>query len=91
MALIPGLGYAYTGHYQTAIAALLVNGLTMAATKEAIDHHRPGFATITSLFAFGWYSGSIYGSVASAERFNRFAVDRFMEHFPPLEAPSFEP
>lgn len=87
LALVPGLGYAYTGHVQTAIAALLVNGLTGFAAREAIRDREVSLSVSVGLLAFGWYSGSIYGSVLSARRHNEYVRESFIGGFPDYLGP----
>jgi len=70
LAIVPGLGYLYDGYYQTALSALIVNGLFMWGTYEAFDQDHPGLGVTLAVFGFGWYSGNIYGSITSARRRN---------------------
>jgi tetratricopeptide (TPR) repeat protein len=70
LGLIPGLGYAYSGEYANGARSLILNGLFMfgmATTAE--DEQWGGFAVI-SFFELTWYSGSIYGGLDAAHRYN---------------------
>ncbi len=69
-AIVPGLGYWYDGYHQTALSALLINGLFIWGTYEAFRHDHPGLGTTLALFELGWYAGNIYGSISSATRRN---------------------
>jgi putative component of membrane protein insertase Oxa1/YidC/SpoIIIJ protein YidD len=82
LGIIPGLGYAYSSHYKTAVAAMIVIGLTTAATIEAHNQGNEGLAVSVGLLSIGWYSGSIFGSVESAKRYNKHQREVFFTHFP---------
>ena len=82
LALFPGVGYAYTDHLQTAVAAFIVNSLTALATREAIENDDAALTVSVGLLALGWYSGSVYGSVLSARRYNAYVRDDFLAGFP---------
>lgn len=70
LALVPGLGYFYTGYKQTAISAFLVNSLFFWATNEAFKKDNTSLGVMLGVLSFGWYTGNIYGSVISATRSN---------------------
>lgn len=70
LSIIPGLGYAYSGHVQTAISALLVNGLLAFATYSNITSSNYGMAMLTGVFNVSFYVGNLVGSLKSAKRFN---------------------
>lgn len=70
LAVVPGLGYLYTGYEHTAVSAFLVNGLFAWAAYENFDSDRDALGAVIALFGAGWYSGNIYGSVVSAKRRN---------------------
>lgn len=70
LSIMPGLGYAYTGHKQTAISALLVNGLLAYATYTNLKNENYGMAILTGVFNLSFYIGNIYGASKSANRFN---------------------
>ena len=70
LGLVPGLGYVYSGEYANGARSLILNGLFifgMAATAERDQWG--GFAAI-SFFEVTWYSGSIYGGIDAAHRYN---------------------
>lgn len=70
LSVIPGLGYAYTGHKQTAITAFLVNSLLAYATFTSLKTDNYGMAVLTGIFNLSFYIGNIYGSSKSAKRYN---------------------
>jgi len=70
MSIVPGAGYAYAGHRQTAISALLVNGLLAYATYSSIRNENYGMGILTGIFNLTFYIGNIQGAVKSAQRFN---------------------
>jgi len=69
-AIVPGFGYWYDGYNQTALSALVINGLFIWGTYEAFRHDHTGLGVTLALFELGWYAGSIYGSIVSATRRN---------------------
>lgn len=70
LSIIPGLGYAYTGHKQTAITAFLVNGLITYATFTNFKNENYGMGILTGVFNISFYLGNIYGATKSAKRYN---------------------
>lgn len=78
--VLPGAGYAYTGHAQTGISALIINSMLAFATYTSIRNENYGMAALTGVFNLSFYLGNISGSAKSAKRFNsqkdRDAVNR---------------
>jgi putative component of membrane protein insertase Oxa1/YidC/SpoIIIJ protein YidD len=70
MAIIPGLGYVYSGHAQTGLTAFTVNGLMAYATYSSIKSGNYGVAILTGCFNLSFYIGNIVGSSKSAARYN---------------------
>lgn len=70
LSIIPGLGYAYTGHRQTAVTAFLVNSLIGYATYTNIKNSNYGMGILTGVFNLSFYLGNIYGGIKSAKRYN---------------------
>ncbi len=82
LGIVPGLGYAYTGHTRTALVAFVVNGLLGWAAVDAIrDDHIAAGASLAGL-ALGFYVGNIVGSVESAHRHNQWQYDQVQAGFP---------
>ncbi len=70
ISVVPGAGYAYAGHTQTAITALLVNGLLAYATYSNLSNENYGMGILTGIFNLTFYIGNIQGAIKSAHRFN---------------------
>ena len=70
LGIIPGLGYWYAGHRQTALASLLVNAVFTGATIQAFRTEQNVLGGFLSLFTVSWYAGNIYGSSRAARRYN---------------------
>jgi len=70
ISVIPGAGYAYTDHLQTAVTALLINGLLAYATYTNFKSANYGMGVLTGIFNLSFYIGNIYGAAKSAKRFN---------------------
>jgi putative component of membrane protein insertase Oxa1/YidC/SpoIIIJ protein YidD len=68
LAIVPGLGYLYSGFPQTAMAAFVVNSLFIWGSYEGFRADEPAIGSILAFFEAGWYSGNIYGSVVTARR-----------------------
>ena len=69
-AFLPGLGYYYVGLTQTAITALLLNGLFIAACVYFFRKKALAAAIITLSFAIGWYVGGIQGGSVQTRFYN---------------------
>jgi hypothetical protein len=71
LGLIPGLGYMYSGEYANGTRSILLNSLFIfGMVTTAQEDQWGGFAVIT-FFEITWYSGSIYGGIDAAHRYNR--------------------
>jgi hypothetical protein len=81
LGVVPGLGYAYSGHYGTAIASLLVNGALAWGTISAFrnDNDEAGWALC--VLGAGFYMGNITGSAQSARRYNDYINERYRDQF----------
>jgi len=75
LGLVPGLGYAYSGEYANAMRSLLLNSLFMWGMAETSHERHWGAFAVISFFEITWYSGSIYGGIDAAHRFNRRRLD----------------
>ena len=82
-AILPGSGYLYLGQKQSALTALLLNGLF---TYQAIAFYNKGqtaAALITASFESGWYFGGIIGAKEGAilynERLYETSADTYIE------------
>jgi tetratricopeptide (TPR) repeat protein len=80
LGLVPGLGYFYSGEIANGVRSMILNGLFIwGMTEMAAEENWGGFAVVT-FFELTWYSGSIYGGVDSAHRYNRRRVEAMTEH-----------
>lgn len=70
LGLVPGLGYAYSGEYASAGRSLILNGLFIWAMTYSAREDQWGAFAVASFFEATWYSGSIYGGVDAAHRYN---------------------
>ena len=70
LGIIPGCGYLYAGHKQTALSALLINALFGYATYSSIQNKNYGVAALTGTLSLAFYIGNIQGSSKSAKRYN---------------------
>ena len=89
LGIIPGFGYFYSGEYANGFRSLLLNSLFIFGMVHTASEDQWGaFAAIT-FFEFTWYSGSIYGGLDAAHRFNRRRLERAERGI--LGAARFEP
>ena len=73
--MIPGLGYAYSGEYANALRSVILNGIFIYAMVDTADREQWGAFTALTFFELTWYTGSIYGGIDSAHRYNREQQD----------------
>jgi hypothetical protein len=52
----------------------------MYAAYESFDKGQSALGGVISFVAFGFYSGNIYGSIASAHKYNRKKNGQFIQH-----------
>ena len=70
LGVIPGCGYLYAGHKQTALSAFLINTVFGFATYNSIKNKNYGVAALTGTLSLAFYVGNIQGSIKSAKRYN---------------------
>jgi TM2 domain-containing membrane protein YozV len=75
-ALIPGAGYLYLGQRTSALTALLLNGIFIAAATVFFLHDHLAAGIITTGFEAGWYFGGIYGAGLEAKYYNERLYER---------------
>ncbi len=75
LGLVPGLGHAYSGEYANALRALILNGLFIFGMVDTAQDEQWGAFAAISFFELTWYSGSVYGGIDAAHRFNRTRLD----------------
>jgi len=87
LSVVPGLGHAYIGRPDIALFSLAWNSLFIYAAADNIAQENYGTGSILSAFALLWYSGTIYGAVNGAHKWNRDMrlnkVDDLEVEFPP--------
>lgn len=81
LAIVPGAGYIYNRRYQDAFVSFLLNGALIYSAYESFEHENYALGGVISFVGFGFYSGSIYGSVSSAHKYNKRARQRFIREF----------
>jgi hypothetical protein len=70
LGILPGLGYAYSGEYANALRSLLLNGLFIYAMADTAEDDDWGAFSIITFLEITWYTGSIYGGIDAAHRYN---------------------
>lgn len=75
LSIVPGAGYAYTKHYQTAVTSFLINAVLAYATYSCIKKENYGMACLTGIFSLTFYFGNIMGGGKSAHRYNNSFVN----------------
>lgn len=76
LGLVPGLGYAYSGEYANALRSLIMNALCIWGIVEFADREQWAGVAVVGFAGLTFYSGSIYGGVDSAFRYNRRRLQR---------------
>ena len=69
-AIIPGGGFFYCDRYKDALAAFGLNAGLMLAAYKAFDNGNPALGGVIGFVGAGFYSGSIYGSISAAHKYN---------------------
>lgn len=77
--IIPGGGYLYTGRYHDAMFSFVLIGAFGYAAYESFDHDLYAVGGILSATELGFYSGSIYGSMNSARKYNEEKERRYVQ------------
>jgi len=80
LSLLPGAGYVYCERYHDALIAFLLNGGLILAAYESFDQELYALGGVITFVEFGFYAGSIHGSIASAHKYNRTKTRRFIEN-----------
>ena len=69
--ILPGSGYLYVRHYQTAATAFIMNALFITSTCQLFSAHQQAAAIIAGGFEGGWYLGGIAGAGLAADLYNQ--------------------
>ncbi|MFH2074231.1 MAG: tetratricopeptide repeat protein [Pseudomonadota bacterium] len=70
-AILPGSGQFYNERYKDGVYSFLLNALFILGAYKAFDSDNYGLGGALALFEIGWYTGSIYGAVGGAHKYNR--------------------
>jgi len=79
LSLIPGGGYLYCGRTQDALIAFFFTSAFMVGAVESFDEDLYALGGMMSLVGLGFYSGSIYGGISSAHKFNQAKRSEFLQ------------
>ncbi len=90
MGIIPGMGYAYSGEWGNAIRSIFLNGIFGWAMYECADREQWGLFAVSTFFEMTWYTGSIYGGIDAAHRYNRNRLDTAVHELRGDEVPRLE-
>ena len=80
LSILPGAGYLYCERYHDAMFSFLLNGLLMYAAYESFDNGSYALGGVITFVGTGFYTGSVYGSVSSAHKYNQNHTNRFIEN-----------
>ena len=84
-AFVPGGGFAYCERYRDAVAAFVINVGLVFAAHESFEGGNNVLGGLICLVESGFYGGSIYGSISSAHKYNRFKTRQKLDHIRHLE------
>lgn len=75
LGMIPGFGYFYSGEVANGFRSIILNGLFLYGMADTANNEQWGAFAVITFFEFTWYSGSIYGGIDAAHRYNRNRLD----------------
>lgn len=70
LGVVPGMGYAYSGEWGNALRSVFLNGLFIWAMVETAEEDQWALFAASAFFEMTWWTGSIYGGLDSAHRWN---------------------
>lgn len=79
LSIFPGGGYLYTGRYQDALISFVFIAAGAGAAYESFDNDLNILGSIAALVTAGFYSGSAYGSIGAAHKYNTRTYDDFVD------------
>ncbi len=91
LGIVPGLGYAYSGEWGNMFRSIFLNGIFGWAMFETADHDQWGLFAVSTFFELTWYTGSIYGGIDAAHRYNRRRLDDAVRELRGEETPALRP
>ncbi len=83
LSVVPGLGHFYLEQYSIGLTAFVWNGIFGVATYEAFRREQYGVGALLACLELLWYSGTMYGAVSGAHRYNRDAWVNYLEDMEP--------
>lgn len=78
LSVIPGGGYLYTKRRSDALISFVFVSAGAGAAWESFDNDMNILGAILAFVTAGFYSGSIYGSIGSAHKYNADVYDAFV-------------
>lgn len=78
LSIIPGGGYLYTNRAQDAFISFVFIAAGAGAAWESFDNDLNVIGSIAAIVTLGFYSGSAYGSIGAAHKYNARAYDNFI-------------
>lgn len=88
LGLFPGAGYWYSGETANGFRSLLLNSIFMYGMYSTAQDDQWGAFGVITFFEITWYTGSIYGGVDAAHRYNRQQLETCIDR---LNVPRFRP
>ena len=79
LGLFPGAGYWYSGEVANGFRSLILNSLFIYGMAQSADDDQWGAFSIITFFEVTWYSGSIYGGIDAAHRYNQDQLDTALQ------------
>ncbi|RJP86060.1 MAG: tetratricopeptide repeat protein [Desulfobacteraceae bacterium] len=79
LSVVPGGGYFYCGRYRDSLIAFFFTSVFMVGAVESFDQDLYALGGMMSLVGLGFYSGSIYGGINSAYKFNQAKKSEFVQ------------
>ncbi len=78
LSILPGAGQLYTGRYQDAAVAFILNGLFLWGSIEAFDEDQTALGLLLGGIGVNFYVGNLYSAINGVHKFNRNAQNRFI-------------
>lgn len=79
LGLIPGAGYWYSGEIGNGFRSLILNSLFIFGMVHTAQEEQWGAFAIITFFEITWYSGSVYGGIDAAQRYNQERLNTAIE------------
>lgn len=88
--VIPGGGFLYCERFHDAAVTFLLNTGLIAAAIQAWENDNKALAGVIGFIETGFYTGNIYGSIASAHKYNQAQIMNVLGHEMAV-SPDFNP